>query len=334
MAVEQNPYSAPVAQGAPVQPPAAPKDVLACASVQGILRRLIAFAVDFAVLAVLGWIAMLALRDLLVAAYPWTRLVGLPAIVLYRGLFQARYGRTPGQRLLGIRVADRRGHTPTLLQAIGRNTLLTTPMVLNNFSPPGVPLTSIPWLLFAGLMVFALGGGILYTLVFNRGTRRALHDLVCGTYVWQARDQAPEAPAHRLPRVHLVVLGLLTAACVLWVFAGALLVRVGEQAGLRPLIDFRQELLAQGRFTDVGVSYRTFYTSQGSTRILDVTLVGSFPDGEREALFADIETRVRANAGALPTADTLRVTLNERCDLFVASYSTTAEKRYTLNEMK
>lgn len=297
------------------------------------MRRVVAFAVDFAPLWVLGWLPLYALHDWLAASYPWPRLAGLPAVVLYRGLCQARYGRTPGQRLLGLRVADRRGQAPSVLQSLVRNTLLTTPLVLNGFAPPGVSLTSIPWMLFATLMVFGLGGGILYTFLFNRGTRLALHDWLCGTFVWQAESRAPEAQPRPLPRIHSIVVGLIALSCVVWPLVGAGLVSRGVgDLGLRPLLDFREGLLAQGRFRDVGVSYRTFYTPQRTTRVLDITLVGSFPKDQQEAIFTEITGRVRASTGALPQADLLVVTLSERCDLFVSSYSTTTQRSFPLSE--
>jgi uncharacterized RDD family membrane protein YckC len=261
------------------------------ASFPDVLRRVAAFALDFIPLAILGWITTLALHESLVASYPWSRFAGLSAIALYRGTFQARYGQTPGQRLLGLRVADRHGRMPTFIQALMRNALVTMPMVLNNFSPSGVSRTSVPWQLFASLMVFGLGGGIVYMLLFNRGTRQGLHDLVCGTFVWRAADHVPTAHSGPLARIHLVILGLIAVACVTWtLLATRVLVERDDNAGLRPLLELREELLAQGRFRDVGVNYMTFQTSARTTRTLGVTLLGQFPKGDHEALFAHHDT--------------------------------------------
>jgi uncharacterized RDD family membrane protein YckC len=97
----------------------------------------------------------------------------------YLGLFWTLTGRTPGQRLLGIRVVDERGRTPHPVRAGAR--------VLG---------------LALGLLPCALGW---LWAAFDL-ERRAWHDHLAGTYV--VRDVAAKAVHHepkRDPVVHAEV---------------------------------------------------------------------------------------------------------------------------------
>jgi uncharacterized RDD family membrane protein YckC len=169
---------APAALAATPAPPIAADTVATkVVTVAPLWRRLLAWTVDASLLAAILF-GMLALGKSLVAHGPPSRLDGLdylaetvwsyqklwqPAALLcgvlcvcYLALFTALGGQTPGKRLLGLSVIDRRGH------------------------PPGVGRSGARALfaLVSGLFMLM---GFFLVLVDRR--RQALHDKLSGTFV-------------------------------------------------------------------------------------------------------------------------------------------------------
>jgi uncharacterized RDD family membrane protein YckC len=86
--------------------------------------------------------------------------IGLFTVAFYFTLFTGATGQTPGKKLTGLRVVDAQGLTPTYRRALGRSL---------------VQLVSI--------FVWFVG----YIPMIVHPQRRALHDLVSGTYVMMPR---------------------------------------------------------------------------------------------------------------------------------------------------
>jgi uncharacterized RDD family membrane protein YckC len=163
-----------VVREATVAPAAQARRVM---TVAPLWRRLLAWTVDAALLAGI-FFGLLSLGKALVVHGPPSRLDGLdyvaetlwsyqrlwqPAAILcgvlcagYLALFTALGGQTPGKRLLGLSVIDRRGGSPGLLRSGSRS-------------------------------VFALVSGTLmlmgFFLVLVDRRRQALHDKLSGTFV-------------------------------------------------------------------------------------------------------------------------------------------------------
>jgi uncharacterized RDD family membrane protein YckC len=289
----------------------------ACANLQGIVRRGVAFALDVIPFVVVAEIVALAFPGAVVTAYPYSRLAALPLVVLFRAAFQATAGRTPGQRLLGLRVAQRDGRPPAFGRAVARNAIAMLPMVMNGFAPPGVPLGFAPWAVFSTVAIFGVGLGSTYLLVLNRATRQALHDLATGTFVWYGPGSLASPPSRSFPLVHAGVLVLLSLVFMGVPLVGLRLFAPGD--AMQPLMALRDDVHATGRYQDVGVSLETTFTPQGSARILRVTLVGRFDQAELEAQARDVTALVRARSSALPPVDRLVVQKMEAYDLFFVS---------------
>jgi uncharacterized RDD family membrane protein YckC len=179
-------------------------------AIAGIWRRLAAFAVDLVVLGLPTLVVGLIL-------YRWAsglgqagRLVGLAETLLYFGLLDSRLtsGRTPGKRLLQVRVVDRSGKPLSPPRAALRCLVVALPYFLNGLwldLAPGDPLFPVlaPLLL---LLVLGTGGALLYLIVCNRRTRQSLQDLAVGSFVVRAGHGAGPI-AGSTPRLHLVVAG-------------------------------------------------------------------------------------------------------------------------------
>jgi uncharacterized RDD family membrane protein YckC len=170
---------------APAVPPAAARETTVPAAPQArrvmtvapLWRRLLAWTVDAALLAGILF-GLLSLGKALVVHGPPSRLDGLdyvaetlwsyqrlwqPAAILcgvlctgYLALFTALGGQTPGKRLLGLSVIDRRGGNPGLLRSGSRSILA----------------------LVSGTLMLM---GFFLVLVDRR--RQALHDKLSGTFV-------------------------------------------------------------------------------------------------------------------------------------------------------
>lgn len=175
----------------------------------GFWRRVGAFFIDGLAVGVLGLLLGLVIGDVLAGMGGYERFIGF-AIALAYGLLNSRLtgGRTPGKYLLGIRVADLSGDPISIPRALLRQTVFSVPFFLN-----GAPFDEQTLLSFFGvvLSVLIFGGmfAIIYLFVFNRKSRRSLHDLVAGTCVVRSLPAAGAPPVAPVWRGHLVVVGIV-----------------------------------------------------------------------------------------------------------------------------
>lgn len=219
-----------VTPATPAVPPAAPPLPTA-----GFWRRVAAALVDALLLALLGFLVGMAIGDLLAQMGGYARVVGF-AIAMAYGLMNSRLtgGRTPGKRLLGLRVGDLMGRPASIARTLGRQTVYCVPVFLNG-APIDMAVLDSPLGALLSLIIFGGILGIVYLFVFNRKTRRSLHDLVSGTCVY--RD-VPNAAAPVVPPVwrgHLVVVGLFCLLGASAPYIGKRLAQTATFAGLIPV---------------------------------------------------------------------------------------------------
>jgi uncharacterized RDD family membrane protein YckC len=161
------------------------------ARVAPLWRRLLAWCIDFALISTMTslffWAAAAMVRrdlprpdlDLLLVpsrtsatlALMWLLLFAMMTL-LYLALFTALGGETPGKGLLGLRVIDRWGQTPSAGRSVVRATLAL------------------------GSAAFALTG--FFLVLFDR-RRQALHDKLAGTFVVLRRSIAIAHPPSAEP---------------------------------------------------------------------------------------------------------------------------------------
>lgn len=190
-------------------------------SFAGFSQRLGALLVDVVVLALVGFLVGMVFGDALARMGGYERLVGF-AIALAYGLLNSRLtgGRTLGKYLLRIRVADLAGNPISVPRALVRQVAFSVPFFLNG-APIDLPLLT-SWLgVVLSLLVFGGVFAIVYLFVFNRKSRRSLHDLVAGTCVLRGppATDGPAPPPAPVWRGHLLVLGvvaLLSATAPYW----------------------------------------------------------------------------------------------------------------------
>ncbi|MFP4321601.1 MAG: RDD family protein [Anaerolineales bacterium] len=176
--------------------PAEEPNVFAIASAW---NRFAADAIDFLLLFA-AYVALgAALGPLFYALGPYGRLVSFAILVGYFTFFTSRHGdgRTPGKRVMKLRVVDAKGQPLSVPAALRRSVTIGAILMLLDWNLPG--LVTEPWLgiimngvLLAGVL------GTMYGYAFDDDTRQAPHDLFVGSYV--ALDESTREAHIRAPQ--------------------------------------------------------------------------------------------------------------------------------------
>lgn len=183
----------------------------------GFWRRVAACVLDGLVLGMVGQILGLLFAQQFMTLGQAGRLIGFAIAAGYFIPAHHLWGQTLGKRLMRIRVQALDGRPVSVTAATIRYAALDVPWFLN-----GVFFTGSNWpkvLLIAAGVVLAsvLFIGILgnaYLLLFNRPSRRLIHDVLAGTIVVNAdSDRVAVIPDDaRLAPIHWVVVGLIPVA--------------------------------------------------------------------------------------------------------------------------
>lgn len=156
-----------------------------------ILRRGFAFAIDVlvvgGVVALLGWLMFDA---------PWmtgapARACGFAIALVYFGWMNSRLagGQTVGKRLLKIRTQRVDGSLLSVPRAFARYTVSGAPFFVGGMLPETLMQGATSWLL--AIVQLGLLFAIVCLVLFNRRTRRSVHDYAVDSWVVSA--SAPHA---------------------------------------------------------------------------------------------------------------------------------------------
>jgi len=232
-------------------------------------RRLLAIVIDLLVLAAIGGLVMIPLWRILVGWGPYGRVFGFVLMPLYLGLLGSRIGggQTVGKRLVGLRVIGVDGRLLSPARSWLRATLVSLPYLLNKW--PLVPGPVVAFLM--GLLIFGLGGSILYFMLANRRTGQAPHDLLTGTVVVPVGVGTEGMP--RVWRGHWgIFLGVAAGIAALGTGVGYMLQsKLGTTMG-----DLQVAWLEMQRRPDVfsvAINHKTVYrTASAPAQILTLTV--------------------------------------------------------------
>ena len=291
----------------------------------GFWRRLGAFAVDALVLGLAGYLLGLALGEVFARAGAWGRLIGFLLAAAYFVPLESTWGggASPGKRLLGIRVVDARGLPPRPPRAAARYAIFAVPYFLNGAALPASLLFG-PGVYLVSLLVFGIGGISLYLFVFDRRSRRVLHDRWTHTAV--VRRPAPFV-APPLWRWHRVAAGALLVLTLAAPLAVRQLVKTGPLADIERLYT---SVTAQPGVRFAGVSDRTetrYGTNDSTTeRVVRVTAVIDGDVSDPGALPEQLARRVFDSLPDAMSADFIVIRLSHGFDIGIAS-------RFTSNEL-
>lgn len=177
----------------PASQPSLPPDAFSPGCIMaGFWRRFFAFALDSILLGIIGSILGALFFDAFTRMGAMARIVGFLVATIYFALFDSSIGkgRSIGKRLLRLKLVDAQGEALALEEAILRFVILAVPYFLNGLPLP-VSRTSEAVGVLLSLVVFGVGGTNLYLLIFNRGTRQGLHDMVVKSYVIMVESEGP-----------------------------------------------------------------------------------------------------------------------------------------------
>ncbi|HWQ46833.1 MAG TPA: RDD family protein [Longilinea sp.] len=290
--------------------------------IAGFWRRFAAWLIDYVILGVFGQIIGWPLSGLWFQIGPYGRFVGLFCILLYFCLMNSKagHGQTIGKRLLKIAVRNEDNTPISLGKSFLRITIIAIPLILYGWA---LPVLQGPVMQVLGnLIVGGLGLSILYTMVFNRGSRQGLHDLICKTYVVSLNESPIEA-FPKSNRIHWIISGILIGLAVIGSVSSII---------LRPLIfsafhfedleGINQVLQNDERFFSTGVSQGVRGSTQGPTTHYinaEVWVRGVPTNEERTQLVNDISQVILENVENVYEFDNLTVTITSKFDLDLAS---------------
>ncbi len=220
------------------QPPPLPAD----AQVSGFWRRLLALVVDEAILSVPAVLLGFLFFEQFAKLGGWGRAVGFIVALFYFGLMNSTLGggQTLGKRLMKVRVVNGSDSPISVARSFLRFLILGAPFFLNGAAFPPSWFTS--WIgVIIGIAIFGIGGSIIYLFIFNRRSRRTLHDLIVGTYVLKTTSPSG-VPKPKTWGGHYVVIGLLFCACAV---APIFLKRLAEKPLFKDIVSLQSTLLAQ-----------------------------------------------------------------------------------------
>jgi uncharacterized RDD family membrane protein YckC len=244
-----------------------PNDSAATTEPSGFWRRVGAFLIDVLIVGILGLAVAFTMRDTLAPLGAWGRLVGFLIALPYFAVLNSRIGggQTLGKRLFRIKVIEVAGGELSVGKSILRSGILQIPWFLNGAAFSGATLFSF-WLFPLSIAVFGIGLSILYLVIFNRPSRRSLHDIAIDSVVVRAPATNPIGPVETR-RIHLIVCACLIVCSTLLPLASFRLAQ-GETFG--PLLSIHRAVSADPAIVTVLVNRGTQITGQGELKYVDI----------------------------------------------------------------
>lgn len=312
-----------------MQGEARPSAMPALLTIAGFWRRLGALIVDLLLLGVAGWLIGFFLFDTLARMGDWARVIGFVIALAYFGLLDSRLfaGRTPGNRLLDVRVVNASGSSLSIPRSLSRYTVLSAPFFLNYLSI-GKPSLAISLV----LSVVVLGGilSITYLYLFNRRTRQSLHDLAVGSYVVRGESEGSTTAIPALWRGHLVVVGVIFALCLVGALVGTHFVKSPTFA---PLVATQQAIEALPNVQTAGVVDGVSWLNGSRNTYLSARLRLATPGIEDEAFARQVAQLIFKNNPDAASRSAITVDLVYGFDLGIARGWKSHLYRFTPKEL-
>ncbi len=291
--------------------------------VAGLWPRFAGWLVDALLVFLTGHLIGQAFASSLYQIGPYGRLIGLTVILLYFGILNSSIGggQTMGKRLMKTAVRGADNRPVSLWRSLLRTVILAAPVILGGW---GIPLLENRIVAFvASLVVFGLGGAIIYTMLFNYSAMQGLHDLLCRTYVVKP-DGVPEQAFPKTARVHrVIVLTWISLVAVVLYFVSM------DNPGYMPkpsaaaLKEIRSTLAADPRFFNADVRDQSV-TPQNDppyrAAVVEVWTVGQLPQEKQWETAREISALALKKLDGADGFDQIQIKLTYGYDLGIASY--------------
>lgn len=285
--------------------------------IAGFWQRSIAYLLDSLLLGLVGVCLGLVLRNQFEAMGTWGRAVGFFVALGYFAVMESRllHGRTLGKRVMDIKVVARNGAPLSFGRALLRSAVFHLPYFLNGiYSGAGYSAVALPAIQM--IIVFGLGGAIVYLYLFNRRTRQSVHDLIVGAVVVRAQPSGPVSllPVWRGHFVTVVAVFALSIGGVAYIFAAF---RVDATS---PLLRMQQQVSSMPGVRSASVVEGTAFASgAGRSTFLAIRAVPRSQPGDEKTLAVKIARLVLTAFPAASQMDRFSVTLIHGYDIGIAT---------------
>jgi uncharacterized RDD family membrane protein YckC len=302
--------------------------------IAGFWRRLFAWIIDIAIIGIFGQIIGWSFSGFWFQIGPYGRFVGLFVVMLYLGLMNSKigHGQTVGKRIVKISVRNEDNSQISLLKSFLRITIIALPLIFNGWALPvlqGPVMQGVGYIIVGGI-----GLALLYTMVFNRGSRQGLHDLICKTYVISL-DEAPIETFPKANKIHWIISACLVGLAVIGTVASILLRSMILSAfSYEDSQGIYQVLQNDDRFFNANVTQGVHYSShEGTSHFIKVEVwVRGLPTNEeRVQLVDDIRQTILANTDNLYAYDYLTISIYSTFDLGISSGNVFFSYDYPIN---
>lgn len=265
---------------------AVPLDVKEDRPICGFWKRVLALFLDGIFLGIAGIVLGLLFGKQFAQMGGWGRLIGFVIALGYFGLLNSRFGKgqSLGKRITRIRVVGWDGECVSLRKSLLRATILELPFFLNGIMlSPSVLMSPIGTII--GLIVFGVGGGVIYFYIFNRRTRQSLHDLVCKTYVVKASVVGP-ITVSPVARLHYIVFAVFVV-CVL-AFSTVIAPRLASKGMFPELLTLQKQLYELEKVSFASVFIGKVFGPEGSRYYVSTNVIYK----EKPAVFETVAEQV------------------------------------------
>src|SRR5262249_37058904 len=213
--------------------------------IAGFWKRILALIIDCFLLGVVGFPLGLMFFDAFATLGGWGRLNGFIIALLYFGVLNSFIGKgqTIGKRITKIKVVDRDGQLIPLNKSFLRYAILAPPFFLNGaLIPPSVMMSVLGVII--DLIIFGVGGAIIYLYTFNRRTRQSLHDLVTDSFVVGASAKESTALT-RVWKYHYLIVSIW--CLIILIFAVIISPMIQRREGFSPLLTLHNSIQNSGK---------------------------------------------------------------------------------------
>lgn len=155
-------------------------------------RRIVAGAIDFIFLGMIGHVVAWPFFNTLVGLGPAAKLVGFFIGILYLAVPESSIGQgaSIGKRLLLLQVVHADGSPLTIEESLIRYCVFEAPLLLTGLALP-LPRFPMPLYFLLAALICSIGALTQYLILFNRNTRQGLHDLAVSCFVAEADVGGP-----------------------------------------------------------------------------------------------------------------------------------------------
>jgi uncharacterized RDD family membrane protein YckC len=312
-----------------------PEPVYAIPPIAGFWRRYIAWSIDTLLLGVVGLVIGFAFSTFFYSIGPYGRPIGLLFILPYFGIMNSKMGggQTLGKRLMKIAVRNKNNEPIGLDRSIIRIIILYIPVFFNGWAIPLFQNIIVAW--FVSLIVFGLGGAILYTMIFNRKSRQGIHDLLVGTYVVNLRAKPVEAFPETSPVHWKILIGWIGFVAVGTLAANYFVSTFITKSSLVFQTGIYNVIQKDPRFFSTSVNDQTFYGTKGKvshTFIVSVWCKEKLSEDGKVKISDDLAKLVLENEKDITNYDRLSISLTNAFDIGIASGNFNNSYIYTIPE--